>query len=121
MSNTWVLVGAISGFITVALGAFGAHGLKELLKTNHTTDIFNKAVLYQMFHTIALLIVGILEISTQKSMFLSGLFFTTGILIFSGSLYFLAITNLTWLGAVTPIGGICFLAGWVCLIWYITH
>ena len=115
MSSIWIIVGAVSGFITVALGAFGAHGLKEILISNQTMDIYNKAVLYQMFHTIAILIVGLLEINLGKSFNFTGVLFTSGILIFSGSLYILAITNMKWLGAITPVGGLCFLVGWVIL------
>ena len=115
MSSIWIIVGAVSGLITVALGAFGAHGLKEILTSNQTMDIYNKAVLYQMFHTIAILIVGLLEINLGKSFNFTGVLFTSGILIFSGSLYILAITNMKWLGAITPIGGLCFLVGWVIL------
>lgn len=115
MSCIWILVGTVSGFITVVLGAFGAHGLKEILTSNQTMGIYNKAVLYQMFHTIAILIVGLLEINLGKSFNLTGIMFTSGILFFSGSLYILAITNMKWMGAITPIGGLCFLAGWLIL------
>jgi len=116
MNSVWIIIGAISGLITVGIGAFGAHGLKEILQNNQTTNIYNKAVLYQMFHSIAILIIGLLEMYTEKSIFLSGLFLTLGILIFSGSLYVLSITNLKWIGAITPIGGLCFLIGWIILV-----
>ena len=116
MNSGWIIIGAISGFITVGIGAFGAHGLKEILQNNQTTSIYNKAVLYQMFHSIAILIIGLLEMYTEKSFFLSGLFLTLGILIFSGSLYILSITNLKWIGAITPIGGLCLLIGWIILV-----
>ena len=115
MSSIWILVGAVSGIIIVVLGAFGAHGLRDILTSNQTIDIYNKAVLYQMFHSITILIVGLLEINLGKTFNLTGILFTSGILIFSGSLYLLAITNMKWLGAITPIGGLCFLAGWVIL------
>mgnify|MGYP001423711753 CR=1 FL=1 len=116
MNSVWIIIGAISGLITVGIGAFGAHGLKEILENNQTTNVYNKAVLYQMFHSIAILIIGLLEMYTEKSIFLSGLFLTLGILIFSGSLYVLSITNLKWIGAITPIGGLCFLIGWIILV-----
>ena len=116
MNSIWIIIGAISGLITVGIGAFGAHGLKEILENNQTTNVYNKAVLYQMFHSIAILIIGLLEMYTEKSIFLSGLFLTLGILIFSGSLYVLSITNLKWIGAITPIGGLCFLIGWIILV-----
>ena len=116
MNSVWLIIGAISGLITVGIGAFGAHGLKEILENNQTTNVYNKAVLYQMFHSIAILIIGLLEMYTEKSIFLSGLFLILGILIFSGSLYILSITNLKWIGAITPIGGLCFLIGWIILV-----
>tara|TARA_Y100001978_G_scaffold160457_1_gene146552 strand:- start:1558 stop:1920 length:363 start_codon:yes stop_codon:yes gene_type:complete len=109
----WLIIGSILGLLSVLLGAFGAHGLKGILLKNETLEIFNKAVLYQIFHTIALLCVGNLQIITGKSFFMTGIFFTLGVIIFSGSLYILSITNLRWLGAITPIGGVLFVFGWI--------
>ena len=103
------------GFLAVLLGAFGAHGLKNILESNQTTEIYNKAVLYQMFHTLALLFLGLIRIE-EKLILIAGVFFSIGIVIFSGSLYVLSITNLRWLGAITPIGGFMFLFGWITLI-----
>ena len=105
MINYWIVLGSIFGFLTIALGAFGAHGLKNILINNETTDIYNKAVLYQMFHTLILLFLGLYQELGKNIHMLTGLSFVLGILIFSGSLYILSITNIKWLGAITPIGG----------------
>jgi len=99
-------------FLAVALGAFGAHALKEVLIANAMVEVWNKAVLYHFIHALALLVLAALPVVSRAA---SGLF-VAGIVIFSGSLYLLALTNAKWLGAITPIGGLCFLAGWVCLI-----
>jgi len=109
MTNTLAIrLAAILGFLAVALGAFGAHGLKDLLTQNSTTAIWEKAVLYHFIHTVMLFVLA------QRKPVLSGpwLCFLAGILIFSGSLYLLAVTNMKWLGAITPFGGVSFLAGW---------
>ena len=118
MINYWIFLGSIFGFLTIALGAFGAHGLKNILINNETTDIYNKAVLYQMFHTLILLFLGLYQELGKNIHMLTGLSFVLGILIFSGSLYILSITNIKWLGAITPIGGLFFLIGWISLFIY---
>jgi uncharacterized membrane protein YgdD (TMEM256/DUF423 family) len=100
---------AVSGFLVVALGAFGAHSLKGILTQHHTVDIWEKAVLYHMFHTLALLFLA-LRPAVPKGAAVS---FLVGILLFSGSLYLLAALNVRWLGAITPLGGVAFLIGWV--------
>jgi len=101
------------GFLAVALGAFGAHGLKETLGAHGTTDIWEKAVFYHFIHTVMLFVLG-LRRPLPAGPWWS---FLVGILIFSGSLYVLAVTNLRWLGAITPIGGVSFLIGWGWLAW----
>ncbi len=104
-------IAAVLGFLAVALGAFGAHGLKPVLEQNQTTAIWEKAVFYQFVHVIMLFVLAgrtPLRIGPWFS-------FLIGIIIFSGSLYLLAITNVKWLGAITPIGGLSFLAGWLWL------
>jgi uncharacterized membrane protein YgdD (TMEM256/DUF423 family) len=112
MSNTLAIrISAILGLLAVAFGAFGAHGLKELLARNGTAGIWEKAVFYHLIHSVMLYL---LASRTPLPRF-PWLAFFTGILIFSGSLYVLAVTNLRWLGAVTPLGGVSFLAGWTCL------
>jgi uncharacterized membrane protein YgdD (TMEM256/DUF423 family) len=110
-----LVFGAITGFLTVALGAFGAHGLKNLLSPEMLV-IFNKGVQYQGLHALALLITGLLMIShPTPGLRWAGRFFVLGILLFCGSLYLLAITHNRSLGVITPFGGLSFLAGWVFL------
>ena len=109
-------VGAISGCVVVLLGAFGAHGLKEVLD-EYGKSIYEKAVLYQMFHTLGILMLGLIEKNLPGiSLNLAGWAFLWGIILFSGSLYFLAVTQLKWLGMVTPLGGLLFVLGWVVLL-----
>lgn len=111
-----LLWGAIMAGAAVAIGAFGAHALKPMLIAAGREDTFELAVRYQFYHSLALLIVGVLGRHIQaKQLGISALFFIAGIVIFSGSLYVLSLTGITWLGAITPIGGIFFLAGWVML------
>jgi uncharacterized membrane protein YgdD (TMEM256/DUF423 family) len=106
---------AILGFLAVSLGAFGAHGLAPTLERHDTAAIWQTAVQYHFFHTLALL--ALAAASTQAWRFLGwiGGLWTVGILIFSGSLYILSVTGLRWLGAITPIGGLLFLVGWLLL------
>lgn len=112
-----LLWGAVLGGAAVAIGAFGAHALKPLLRAAGREDTFELAVRYQFYHAFALLIVGLLAVHIpSRNLKLSALFFLTGIFIFSGSLYTLSLTGITWLGAVTPIGGLSFLAGWILLV-----
>ena len=107
-----IRIAAVSGFLAVALGAFGAHALEERLETSGRTDTWETAVLYHFAHTIVLLVLA-LRPKVQGGPFLS---FLAGIIIFSGSLYALAFTDIGKLGAITPIGGLLFLAGWAWLI-----
>ncbi len=107
-------IAAIYGFLGVALGAFGAHSLKPLLAHNETFDQWNKAVLYHLIHAVALLAVA--STPRERAPKVAVLCFAVGIAIFSGSLYTLAITNIRWLGAITPFGGVAFLVGWGCLV-----
>ena len=117
MLKFWLISGAISGFLSVGLGAFGAHSLKNILD-EYGKSIYEKAVLYQMFHTLALFLVGILyHLFKETYFFLPGWGFLIGIVLFSGSLYVLAITHMKWLGVITPFGGVAFLFGWFWLIW----
>lgn len=113
MTNTLaVRVAAGLGFLAVALGAFGAHGLKDVLAQNGTVAIWEKAVLYHFIHAVMLFVLA------QRRPVLTGawLSFLVGIVVFSGSLYLLAVTNVKWLGAITPIGGLSFLLGWGWLV-----
>jgi uncharacterized membrane protein YgdD (TMEM256/DUF423 family) len=115
--RTSLIWGAIMGGVAVAIGAFGAHALKPALTAAGREDTFELAVRYQFYHALALLATGIVSRYMQsKQLKIAGLFFLLGILIFSGSLYVLSLTGITWLGAITPIGGICFLVGWGLLV-----
>lgn len=113
----WLRVAAVSGFLGVAIGAFGAHGLKERLEAHGRVATFETGVHYHLFHVAALLALGLLsrQAGSSTALTVSGWSFSLGILIFSGSLYALALTNLRWLGAITPLGGLLFLAGWAAL------
>jgi uncharacterized membrane protein YgdD (TMEM256/DUF423 family) len=113
----FIILGAINAFLSVALGAFGAHGLQGKVEPKYI-DIWQTGVQYQMFHAIGLLIIGILMAQMSASSLLnwSGWLMLIGIIIFSGSLYTLTLTKIGILGAITPIGGVAFLAGWVLLI-----
>ena len=99
---------AMLGFSGVALGAFGAHGLRSILETHGTEAIWQTAVIYHLIHAVAVLAAGSVRPLAAK-------FWAAGVLVFSGSLYILAVTGVRWLGAVTPVGGVLLLAGWVIL------
>ncbi len=106
---------AISGFIGVAAGAFGAHGLQRHVDPA-LLSVWHTAVLYQLVHTLALLaLVGLASHVGHNALKWTSRLFTAGIVIFSGSLYVLVLSGVKWLGAITPIGGLCFLAAWACL------
>jgi uncharacterized membrane protein YgdD (TMEM256/DUF423 family) len=117
MDRAFFALGSLSGLLAVALGAFGAHALKgrldmELLAT------FEVGVRYQMYHALALLAAG--WACTRwpgTAVTASGWLFVAGTVVFSGSLYALALTGARWLGSITPLGGLALLAGWVCLAW----
>lgn len=117
MGTQFFLLGAISAGLGVALGAFGAHGLRSRL-TPEMLAVFETGVRYQMYHALALLIVGaaMARVAMPASVMLAGWLFVVGTLLFSGSLYVLAVTGTRWWGAVTPLGGVAFLAGWLLLI-----
>ncbi|WP_174614979.1 DUF423 domain-containing protein [Virgibacillus ihumii] len=111
----FLLLGVINGFLAVALGAFGAHGLEGKL-SEKMLGIWDKAVTYQMFHTMALLVTGLLCAKLQSGgMTWAGWMFFVGIILFSGSLYIYSLSGLKLFAMITPIGGVAFLAGWVLL------
>tara|TARA_Y100000590_G_C15383608_1_gene887318 strand:- start:61 stop:432 length:372 start_codon:yes stop_codon:yes gene_type:complete len=98
---------------SIVLGAFGAHGLKDKL-SDYSMSVFNTGVLYQFFHAIGIIIAVILDFSNSDLILNSAVWcFIAGIFLFSGSLYVLAITDIKWLGMITPIGGVLFIVGWV--------
>jgi len=116
MQGAFLRIGAAFGLIGVAAGAFGAHALRGRL-TPADLAIFETAVRYQMIHALALLAVGIAAARwPERGWTLAAWAFTAGVLVFSGTLYLLALTGIGWLGAITPIGGLCLMAGWALVI-----
>ena len=105
-------ISAVLGLLSVALGAFGAHGLKATLTALGTADIFETAVRYQFLHALAMLVISRIRPFLAPAWWC----FLIGIVIFSGSLFVLALTGVKWLGAITPLGGVAFLAGWLLLV-----
>ena len=115
MDRTFLFIGALLGGVGVGLGAFGAHGLKGRL-SQEMLAVFETGVRYQMYHALALLVLGAMMTRLEgRAVVVAGWSFTAGILIFSGSLYALALSGVTMLGAITPLGGVAFLAGWLAL------
>jgi uncharacterized membrane protein YgdD (TMEM256/DUF423 family) len=116
MSNLFVFLGSVSGGLAVVLGAFGAHALRDRLGPQMLA-VFETGVRYQLFHALAMLAVALLSERGRSASLLasSGALFLVGTFLFSGSLYVLTMTGVRWVGAITPIGGICFLGGWVLL------
>ena len=118
MDRLFITIGALSGFVAVGAGAFGAHALRDRLSAA-MLDTFQTGAQYQMYHALALVGVGILlaRFSSEGSPWLSaaGWLFVAGTVLFSGSLYLLALTDTRWLGAITPLGGVAFLLGWLAL------
>lgn len=117
MPRNFLVLGAAFAFLGVAAGAFGAHFLKTALSPDMLA-VFETAVRYQMYHAFALLIVGwACEQFPQASLMPAGWLFAGGIVLFSGSLYALALSGSAWMGAFTPLGGMAFLVGWGWLAW----
>lgn len=114
-ARLYLLIGAINGFLAVALGAFAAHGLREVLDAAHL-HTFETGVRYQMIHALALIGTGLLlRQPASRLLSIAGWAFLIGIILFSGSLYWLALGGPSWLGPVTPLGGLSFLLGWALL------
>jgi uncharacterized membrane protein YgdD (TMEM256/DUF423 family) len=115
MARIFVMLGALSGLIAVAAGAFGAHTLRSRLSEDLLAT-FETGARYQMTHALALLLAAWAATRWPGTLTAAaGWFFVAGTLIFSGSLYALALTGVRWLGAITPLGGIAFIIGWLCL------
>ncbi|ATD05412.1 MULTISPECIES: DUF423 domain-containing protein [Pseudoalteromonas] len=114
MAKLYLIVGSVFCLLSVALGAFAAHGLKGRL-SDYAIGIFNTAAQYQMTHGLAIIATAFL-IKWGLKVQVAGGFFIAGVLLFSGSLYLLALTGMKWLGPITPIGGTCFLIAWILLI-----
>lgn len=119
MTKLFLMLAGINGFLAVSLGAFAAHGLKDKLSPE-LMNTFQTGVQYQMYHALALFGIALLTVNYPASVALrvSGYLLVLGIILFSGSLYGLSLTGMRWLGPITPLGGICFLAAWASLCWF---
>ncbi|AXF56457.1 DUF423 domain-containing protein [Salicibibacter kimchii] len=117
MSKTLLAIGAIMGALAVAIGAFGAHGLEGRVSERMLAN-YQTGVQYHMFHALAIIAVGLTAAVIGGTTLLgwAGSLMLFGIIVFSGSLYTMALTGMTWLGAITPIGGVAFIAGWILLL-----
>ena len=114
-----LIIGSLFAAFSVLLGAFGAHGLKNRLSMEDLA-IFETAVRYQMYHALGILLMGVASFYlTEKLVSIPAYFLILGIIIFSGSLFLLVFTNLRWFGAITPIGGLCLIIGWLLLAYNI--
>jgi len=115
--KVFIIVGAINAFLAVALGAFGAHGLSDKLGPKYL-EIWKTGVTYQMFHATGILVIGLLlgKVAASSLFTWSGWLMLIGIIFFSGSLYILSLTKVGILGAITPIGGVCFLTAWILMV-----
>ena len=116
MTHIYRLLGSILAFSAVLSGAFGAHALKETLSAHDSIQTWETAVRYQMWHAIALILLSIISLSKPIPK-MSGLCFVVGTLLFSGSLYGLALDGPKWLGPVTPLGGLCLMIGWLLFVY----
>ncbi|GEK56349.1 DUF423 domain-containing protein [Pseudoalteromonas espejiana] len=114
MIKLFLIAGSLFCMLSVMLGAFAAHGLKSRL-TDYSLGVFKTAAEYQMVHGLALIAVAVL-IKWGINLNIAGGFFIAGTLLFSGSLYLLALSGMKWLGPITPLGGLCFIIGWVVIL-----
>lgn len=119
LARRFLFLAGANGFLAVALGAFAAHGLESVL-TENALATFDTGVQYHMTHSLALFGTGLLclTFARERSLVLAGNLFMLGILMFSGSLYGLSLSGQSWLGFITPLGGVCFLAAWASLSWF---
>ncbi len=119
--NIWLAIAAVNGLISVAAGAFGAHGLKARVTARHL-EAFETGARYQMYHALALLAVAwLISRGAAPHANAAGWFFVIGVVLFSGSLYALSLTGFDRLGMVTPLGGLAFMVGWALLAWAAMH
>jgi uncharacterized membrane protein YgdD (TMEM256/DUF423 family) len=117
MQKLILITGAIFGGLAVAIGAFGAHALKNLLESTGRTETFETAVKYQFYHALALILLGLIMFNLKNANFhYAGYSFAIGTIIFSGSLYALCLSGITKFGMITPIGGLFLIAGWTFLL-----
>lgn len=113
----WLAGGALIAMLAVMAGAFGAHGLRGIV-SERGLEVFQTAVTYQMYHAIALVLVALLSATglSRRLLGVAGGFFLAGIILFSGSLYLLVLTDIRWVGPITPLGGVCFMVGWAIVV-----
>jgi uncharacterized membrane protein YgdD (TMEM256/DUF423 family) len=117
MSKIFLISGSVIAGLGVAIGAFGAHALKAILEVNNRLETFETGVKYQFYHALALIIVGLIMQKYESRMFVwAGYSYLIGILIFSGSLYILSLSGISKWGAITPIGGLALILGWIFMI-----
>ena len=117
MSKIFLISGSIIAGLGVAIGAFGAHALKSILEANNRLETFETGVKYQFYHALALIILGLIMQKFDDRIFAwSGYSYLAGIVIFSGSLYILSLTGVGKWGAITPLGGVAFIMGWIFLV-----
>ena len=109
----WIIISAISGFTGVAIGAFGAHGLRETL-TPQMLEVYKTGVLYQLIHSVVLLVLSLNTLIKAK---LPSIFFLVGIILFSFSLYLYSTSGMKFFAMITPVGGFCFLIGWLLIVY----
>ncbi len=116
ISRPLLTTGAVIALLAVMAGAFGAHGLRGMV-SDRGLEVFQTGVTYQMYHGIALVLVSLLSAAglSRRLLTVAGAFFIAGVVLFSGSLYLLALTDIRWVGPVTPLGGVCLIVGWAVL------
>ena len=116
MTRIFLAIASVLGGISVILGAFASHALKDRL-SDRALEIWETGTKYQMYHALALILIALLitRLPASTSLVVAGYAFITGILLFSGSLYALSLSGIKWLGAITPLGGVAFIIGWICL------
>jgi uncharacterized membrane protein YgdD (TMEM256/DUF423 family) len=112
----WIAIAAVSGMIAVVAGAFGAHGLRDRL-TPDQLSAWTTATQYHLLHSVVLLALALWATRAEAEIRVSASLFLAGIVLFSGSIYLLLLTQQRWLGPVTPLGGLCLIAGWASLLW----
>ena len=117
MQKLFLVIGSLLGALSVVIGAFGAHALRDLLESTGRTEVFETAVKYQFYHAMGLILLGLLMFNLKHHLFVySGYSFIIGTVIFSGSLYILSLSGITRFGMITPVGGLFMIAGWVFLM-----
>jgi uncharacterized membrane protein YgdD (TMEM256/DUF423 family) len=116
VTRIFLAIASVLGGISVILGAFASHALKERL-SDRALEIWETGTKYQMYHALALILIALLitRLPTSTSLLVAGYAFIAGILLFCGSLYALSLSGIKWLGAITPLGGVAFIIGWICL------